>query len=280
MNGDISVKSNEGDGATFIINLPNVKIAELITSEEFKNSEDDINISFEPALVMIIDDIQSNIDVLRGMIDDEKIQFVETNSAIQAFKILEVEIPDIIFMDIRMSHMSGFQAAKKLKSIEKYKHIPIIAFTASLLVSDKYKLEEHFDGLLLKPVHKIQVYSCLKKHLSYKRKLHVETHNEKMPLSISNETKAKLPELINVIETKHLQKWQKIKDKLIIFEIQQFVIDLTETSKSVELENLTNYCRNLMENVMSFDIENIQNMLKDFPNLIEEIKNIYKEHCL
>ncbi|MEQ1666388.1 MAG: response regulator, partial [Bdellovibrionales bacterium] len=70
-----------------------------------------------------------------------------------AFEKLETEQIDLILMDINMPEMDGYTLTAKIKAVEKYSKIPIIAVTANVMRGDREKsLQAGCDGYIQKPI--------------------------------------------------------------------------------------------------------------------------------
>lgn len=79
---------------------------------------------------------------------------VEAHDGAQAVEYVEKEKFDVIFMDIQMPVMSGFDATKKIRELENIgDHIPIVALTARSIKGEKERcLEQGMDDYVTKPV--------------------------------------------------------------------------------------------------------------------------------
>ena len=80
--------------------------------------------------IMLVDDDNSCRMQGRAILKD----FYEVyplSSAYKLFEVLELFLPDLILLDIKMPVINGFQALKQLKSDDRYAHIPVIFLTAS-----------------------------------------------------------------------------------------------------------------------------------------------------
>ncbi len=61
--------------------------------------------------------------------------------------------PNLVFLDIHVKPNSGFQMLEMLRSVETFKHVPVIALTASVMNEEVHMLQTAgFDGCLSKPL--------------------------------------------------------------------------------------------------------------------------------
>ncbi|APA00030.1 response regulator [Flavobacterium commune] len=104
---------------------------------------------------LIVEDNLINQKVLRKLLDKINIPADIANNGIEAVALFEKNDYDIIFMDLHMPEMDGFEATKKIHSLAKYKakNIPIIAVTASAFDEDKIKaIANGMDDFVSKPI--------------------------------------------------------------------------------------------------------------------------------
>lgn len=272
MNGDVSVESEEGEGAIFRVNLYDVEIGESILSEA-KEEQDEEQIIIKPSTIMIIDDIEFNIEMLKTLIDDFNISFIEAGSGEEALQILKIEKPDLIFMDLRLEGMTGFHTTEKIKGDASLKHIPVIAYTASAMKSDEKYLNELFDDHLQKPIDRKKLIRVLKRFLPYRLKK--DTEQEEAQVIIPREMKEKLPQLVKELTEEHLPKWEEIRDSLVIYDIEKFINSLKKAMSDYHIEIIDHYCESFSNNIQSMDVDNIEKDLKEFPSVVNKIKTLF-----
>lgn len=81
------------------------------------------------AVVLIVDDEQTNIDIVSKILDSKYDLRVAHNGKRALSAIEKIEI-DLILLDIQMPEMDGFEVAKTIRKEKKYDHIPIIFLTS------------------------------------------------------------------------------------------------------------------------------------------------------
>lgn len=108
---------------------------------------------FEKGTILYIEDNPDNRNLIRRVLMSEGYAMIEAVKAEQAFEKLETEQIDLILMDINMPDMDGYTLTAKIKEIEKYSKIPIVAVTANVMRGDREKsLQAGCDGYIQKPI--------------------------------------------------------------------------------------------------------------------------------
>ncbi len=161
--GSLKVESEFGKGSCFSFDITFKKQTEIqkpIVSSDIPYALIDIR----GVRVLIVEDNEINVTILRGFLLKWGIRVKEANNGIHALELLKYHTFDLILMDLEMPEMNGYTAANIIR--ETNKTIPIIAFTATLL-EDMNKLisEGGFNDYMLKPFRpaelkkKIELYS-------------------------------------------------------------------------------------------------------------------------
>lgn len=103
--------------------------------------------------ILLVEDNEMNRDMLSRRLERRGYRVVTAESGEQGLSMARVEAPDLILMDITLPEMDGWEVARLLKAEEATRHIPIIALTARVLVSDQAKaFEVGCDDYDTKPV--------------------------------------------------------------------------------------------------------------------------------
>jgi putative two-component system response regulator len=120
------------------------------------------------ALVLIVDDNSTNIDLLVNTLKDEYRLGIAKNGP-KAIEYAQKFIPDLILLDIMMPEMNGYEVCKQLKESGNTKNIPVIFITAMAEARNKtYGFEVGGLDYVTKPFHAAEVKARVKTHLSLK----------------------------------------------------------------------------------------------------------------
>lgn len=151
MGGSLSVQSEVGKGSnfSFAVDLPETDEA----PDETGNEPVAIAVKKGSSVTaLIVDDKELNRLVLKEMLEGAGILTIEAENGKVAVERAREFRPAMIFMDIKMPVMDGYESVQILKGDETTKAIPVFALTASAFVNDEARiLSSGFDGFLAKP---------------------------------------------------------------------------------------------------------------------------------
>ena len=91
---------------------------------------------------LIIDDEEVARYILRGLLADTKYGIVEAGNGPDGLRLAETERPDVIFLDLMMPDMTGFQVIEKLKKNPMTRDIPVIIVTGKVLDDEERRILE------------------------------------------------------------------------------------------------------------------------------------------
>ena len=162
MGGTITAESELGKGSTFIVTLP----LSIISKEEYDVSKkpDQGDITIEEMLealkgkhFLVVDDNKINRTIVKRLLGERGMLVDECDSGAKAIEIastMSENTYDMIFMDIKMPIMDGYEATDAIRGLdnEKAKTIPIIAMTANAFEEDKKMAQSYgMNGHVTKP---------------------------------------------------------------------------------------------------------------------------------
>lgn len=115
--------------------------------------------------ILIIDDEPDLLKVATFRLRKSGYEVLTAVDGKGALDLLKREQPDLIFLDLRLPVMSGYEVCRSIKSDDRLKHIPVILFTASSdRISEKAK-EMCADDYIIKPFEPEDLIEKIKKFL-------------------------------------------------------------------------------------------------------------------
>ncbi len=165
LKGEITLKSKLDEGTTFKITLPYNKFYDKNEQEDFIENNFNNQTDQEPAKILIAEDEEINFVYIDLLIKNEfkNINIIHAKNGKEAIDIFKTEKNiKLIFMDIKMPLVNGFEATSEIKKINK--NIPVIALTAYTTEEDKQEAEKvGVDEFLSKPAEKSTIFSLIRK---------------------------------------------------------------------------------------------------------------------
>ena len=103
--------------------------------------------------ILVVEDNEMNRDMLSRRLERKGYQVILAIDGRDGISAARTESPDLILMDMSLPGIDGWEAARRLKSDEATRLIPVIALTAHAMVSDRQKaLEAGCDDYETKPI--------------------------------------------------------------------------------------------------------------------------------
>lgn len=171
MDSELKVESKLGKGSHFYFDL--IVVQDYIPKNKINILTSGNNICNDSIKILLVEDNEVNMylakQILITLLPNATI--IEVINGLEAYKIFEKELPDLIFMDIQMPILNGYEATKQIRKIEQELniHTPIIALTAGTIDDEKqHCLEKGMDDLVMKPVVKKMIENVLVKYLRLK----------------------------------------------------------------------------------------------------------------
>jgi PAS domain S-box-containing protein len=170
MGGQISVSSVMGEGSIFKIELP-VAFASLndIAAEEGYRAVKSLAPNQPNFRLLVVDDSVDNRLLLVAMLVGVGFQVRQAENGQEAINTFKQWRPDLIWMDMRMPVMDGYEATGKIRQLAGGNKVKIIALTASAFIEQHSEIiNAGCDAVLHKPFHVPEIFAALSKHLGVK----------------------------------------------------------------------------------------------------------------
>ena len=145
MGGTIRVESEAGSGASFIFNIragivPQDHLIESLSDNDGSASKKYSAGCFKDKKILVAEDIEINREIVASLLEFSGIEIIFAENGRRAYETFAANprAYDMIFMDVHMPEVNGYDATKMIRGIDNphAKTIPIIAMTADVFRED------------------------------------------------------------------------------------------------------------------------------------------------
>ncbi|MCR5120546.1 MAG: response regulator [Lachnospiraceae bacterium] len=170
MGDELKCDSVYGKGSTFYFTMKQAVVdAEAIgifdeSREEVKEGKYIPLFTAADAEVLVVDDNEMNLQVIRGLLKGTKVKITTAMSGRECLDKIRDKAYHIVLLDHMMPGMDGIETVHEIR--KEHKDLPVIALTANAATSgEDYYISEGFNGFLAKPVDASLLEKTLAKYL-------------------------------------------------------------------------------------------------------------------
>jgi signal transduction histidine kinase/DNA-binding response OmpR family regulator len=265
MGGTVTAASVLGQGSAFSLRFPDIAIsARLATGEKLeRNGSADFN-DLSPATVLVVDDNETNCQLIAGMFADSHHRLLYAASGPEAvIKARDLQ-PDVILLDIRMPGMDGREALAEIRKIPGKELTPIIAVTASSLMSEEHDLKERFSGYVRKPFSKLELFDELAHFLPQSKR--------QQPPAPAPAASSVTPELVAELRRLKADEWPAICESLAVNETKAFAAALDSLGQRWNCQSLLAYAQALSRHAEDYAVVDMEKQLREFGNWVDRLE--------
>jgi len=171
LGGKIGLSSEKGHGSTFCFEVPFRPV--IAKSEASIKHDQKVPMKNKTNLVgkkvLLVEDNVMNQQVAVAFLSKLGIQVDIANDGIEGIQMYKISTYDLVFMDLMMPNMDGFEATVEIRRYEHENELftPISALTANTTEEDRQKCEEvGMNDFLGKPISFERLIHVLQKHVS------------------------------------------------------------------------------------------------------------------
>ncbi len=158
MGGQICLESEVGQGSTFWF----TGIFRKQTQQTTPQPKEEIDLSH--IKVFLIDNNRTHRFILSEYLREWNCSFIEAGDGKEAYSIIQNSNPsfDLIIVAVEMPEMGGFDLVDRVKQVEQFRNIPVIAFASAGRKGDGKKCREMgINGYLTKPIDSADLYQII-----------------------------------------------------------------------------------------------------------------------
>jgi signal transduction histidine kinase/ligand-binding sensor domain-containing protein/CheY-like chemotaxis protein len=264
MGGDIQITSTVGKGSTFTIHVPEVQI--LWHENPCAEVPVHARIQFDAATVLIAEDNPLNRRLFERFIADTALILIQVDNGKDALAHIHAQHPDICLLDIKMPELDGYTLAQMLKADAATANLPVLALTASAFKDTVADVSTVFDGVLIKPISKVDFLTALARFLPHQSQAPQQHKN-----AADNTTPPPSPHCLDETQREVLlATWKDLDETSSINAVEDFARTMQEIFENCQYAAGVEWAQCLLKQAMSFDIEAMQTSLRDFPALVAE----------
>jgi len=168
MGGQIGFDSVEGEGSVFWVDFPMAAVKKADADQvEIKRPDLVLTCCDNRHTVLYVEDNAMNRDLMDGFVDEiSNLNLIMAETAGKGIKLAQEHKPHLIFMDINLPDMDGFEAFERLRADVKTSDIPIVALSANAMPDAIEKATRMgFQGYLTKPFEREDVMKALNENV-------------------------------------------------------------------------------------------------------------------
>jgi len=277
LGGTMKLESQLEKGSKFILSFPRVKITQMPVKSNLLAQKDNNLQQFAPLKIMVVDDIASNRDLIAGYFYQTSHQLFFACDGEEAIEIAKAQLPDLIFLDLRMPGIDGRDTALFLKQDEQTKHIAIVMLSASSKVENEHELKFLCEGLLRKPVSCTQLVAQMKKIFPIisaptKPEFEIKVLDNFTQTKVISGQPIRLDELLDKLDRESKTNWLKLRQSLTVNDLEKFAARLNAWAQEHQCQLLREYTQKLTQEIDDFDWDKIPETIDQFIIICDDLK--------
>ena len=238
--------------------------------------------------VLIVDDVISNVLLLKVLLTNEKFNIVTAGNGTQALEQVKKEKPDLVLLDVMMPDISGFEVAQQMKADPEMSEIPIIFLTALNSTADIVKgfqvggndfISKPFnkEELIIRVTHQISLVAAKRIILNKTEELqHTIAGRDKLYSVIAHDLRSPMGSIKMVLNMMILNlPVEKIGSEM--YELLTMANQTTEDVFSL-LDNLLKWTKSQIGNLnvvyQDIDVVEVVDSVIDVFNIVAGLKKI------
>ena len=275
MGGTVTVASVMEQGSAFHLRFPDVPISARLPASAKSAPNGEVNFNeLRPATLLVVDDNETNCRLIAGMFAGSHHRLCFGSNGEEAVAKARELKPDILLLDVRMPGLGGYEALDQIRKIPGLEFLPIIAVTASNLLSEEDSLKERFSGFVRKPFSQRELFDELADFLPRHAKTGNHKENQRFGRARVRVRRSIGPaskELVSRLRQLLVEPWPAIRDSMAINESRAFGTELKDLGQRWQCQPLVNYAQKLLLDAENYAVTDLEKHLGEFALLVEQL---------
>jgi CheY-like chemotaxis protein len=278
MGGSLTVNSKVGQGTVFHLRFENVPVSGRLPVGDHAEPGGVVNFDdFAPATLLVVDDNQTNRELMAGIFEKTHHQVQFANNGREALACLAKTKLDLVLLDIRMPVMDGRTTLAEIRKQASLVSLPVIAVTASSKAGEEVLLQSQFSGYIRKPFSRQTLFVELARFL---QRAAPGDGLEDQSIGLTLETISTLPPdqaaqwqaLALELRRREATEWPALCASLAVNETRAFAHDLFTLSQAAHCAPVATYAAALTTFADAYAIGQMEVQLAAFPKLVDSIE--------
>ena len=199
LNGSIWYESELNKGTVFFINIPLKIYSEANHVQKTEDYEYDNAKKLQNKKILVIDDDLLQLKLIEEIFGNKVKKLTTLDNGKFVKEILQQEQYQLIITDMQMPLYSGLKVIEDIRSLENYRHTPVIALTGKIDFDEQEYKSLGFDLYMQKPLNINNLYNTIYKLLRIKHKVQQTSTIQPLPIQLKHDT-FDLTDIFNLLD--------------------------------------------------------------------------------
>ena len=285
LGGEIGLESSPGQGSSFFFTCNLRPALTDVTPSTEESSPASTCKTLKAAQILLVDDNEDNRNLLCLYLRNTPFTLHTANNGLDALELFQKSSFDLVFMDLEMPIMDGYEATKRFREWEQkqqLKETPIVALTAHAFVRFKKKcMAAGCNDYLTKPIRRDTLIQCIVNHLKKNGDSNKSTaentpppKNSSSQVTINYKIKKLIPPFLKNKREDARQLLQTIDNNNFTL-LKQQAHTIKGTSWMYGFQYLGDLCLTLEQAAMDDDKKMAQSIAEQIKQHLDEVEITY-----
>lgn len=209
------------------------------------------------AAVLVVDDDQRNVRLIESILKGSGYKVLKAYNGEEALRVVEIEHPDLLVLDVMMPRVSGFELCQQLKGRYETRLLPVIMVTALNALEDKVQaLEYGADDFLTKPINKLELLAKVRSVLRVKA-LQDEVERRKSEIEAAN------------LELVRMQGFKESMMQMVVHDLKNPLASIMGNIQLIQMQSLETMTPTRLAELLQRTQESSRQLMRMILNILQ-----------